>query len=283
MIKYKMLMNDDPENLGGDGVDTGVEIQPGDELMDVGGEPTQPAPVVEKAAPVPKQVELTDERIAEISARVLAKNNAATAGSGKVEEQEQQLTPEEIEKLLNPVKVSREDMAELFGIEDPATISDKRLQKFQALLQATVKNSNSVSNVMIEARMRKLMEQAAPMEQFYRQQEAERQKATFYSRHENLKQYGRLVQAAAAQVQATPGMTAEQAMDAIATAAKAMLKEAGIDPDAAGDNSSSGSDTTHGADSSKGVPKMASLQKSGRGTGPAKNGASNNPDADIYN
>lgn len=257
-----------------DGAQDGAEHD-GEEGGDEGDEKK----VVKKTTAKPR---LTEEQIIELAAK------AAGAAGGRRErvEEEPRMTQEEIDKLLNPVKITKEDMAEILGIEDPNTISDKRLAKYQAILQATVKNANSVTNVMLETRMRKLMEQAAPMEGFYRQQAAKQQEDAFYTRHENLKKYPRLVKAAASQVVATKDMTVEQAMDAVADMTRSMLKDAGIDPDAeteeGGEGGESGSTAKHGADGVRPVPKMTSLQKSGRGGGPTKTGGGNNPDADIY-
>lgn len=282
MYKYwTVLRDDDPENNGGDN-DTEVVIPEGDELVDKPEgdvKPTGEAKPKTVVKPKVEKQELTDERIAEIAARVSAKSNQR-----QEQREEPRLTQEEVDKLLNPVRVSREDMAEIMGIEDPVTISDKRLQKFQAMLSATVKNAASIGNVALEARMRKVMEQAGPMQEYYQQAQAKAQTDAFYERHENLKKYGRIVKAAASQVTATKDMTVDQAMDAVAAMAKDMLKDAGIDPDAEveGDENESGVTDKHSAGGTKPVPKMASLQKSGRSGAPTKTGGGNNPDADIY-
>lgn len=274
-------MDDDPDNLGGgsDGVDVAVD--------NLGGENT-PVEVVDKTGtdgappkkPVNNGASLTAEQIAEVTDRVVARRMEAARPREKAPE----MTQAQIDQLLNPVRVSREDMAEIFGLEDATTISDKRLAKMQALLNATVKNSTSMAHVMQENRMRKLMEEAGPMQEFYQTQQAEQQKKQFFTAHPKLEKFPRIVQFAASQVNPKnpdgSSKTVKQAIDDIARIAKEHLKESNIDLDAV-DPDDTG-ETTQVTGGGKTVPKMASMQSSGRsGAGPAK-GGSNNPDADIY-
>lgn len=291
---WSLLRDDDPENLGGGSAEpqnTGgeVQLQEGDELnpVEVTGEEPKPAakPAAVKPAAAPTQ--RTDEEMAALADRIVERRMRASQPKPK----EPEMTQEQLEKLLNPVRVTREDMAELFGIEDPTTISDKRLAKLQTLLGATVKNSTSLTNVMLEQRMRNLMNEAAPMQKFYQEQAEVQQRKMFFDAHPKLEKFPKFVQFAATQVSPTKADGTEksvaEAMTDIAAIVKDMLKETGVDIDAA-ELDEDGQPISQPAvanlrTGASSVPKMASLQSSGRGAAGGKPaGKSNNPDADIY-
>lgn len=277
---WSLLRDDDPDNNGGGGVDTGLDTPAaGDELLDITDKTgTNGADLTKKTVDPVKKEHSTEDLLAAAD-RIVERRMAAAQPRQK----DPELTQEQLDKLLNPVRVSREDMAEIFGIEDPATISDKRLQKMQALLNATVKNSTSMAHLMQEQRMRKLMEDAGPMQSFYQEQQAQAQKTNFFKAHPKLEKFPKFVAFAASQVQARNAdgseKTVKTVIDEVASFVKDLLKESNIDLDA--DDNSDATVTTQATGGSK-VPTMASMQTPGRSGGGTKKGGSNNPDADIY-
>jgi len=223
---------------------------------------------------VQKQSEWTAEKIAEIAAQTAARVNGANV---RQQQQQKQLSQEEVDKLLNPVRVTAETMAEM-GIENA---TPKQIAAYQKLMNAAVKNATSVMSMQLEQRMRSIQEYAAPMERFYQEQAAARYKQDFFAEHKELAKYEKFVAAAAAQVSPTNAdgspKEVKAVMKEVADYVKDMLKTAGVN--LSGEQQQQ---TTHSAGGGGEVPRMASLQQSGRSQAGAPRGGSNNPDASIY-
>lgn len=277
--EFEQIDREDP-NLVDDGrsAPEGGETPEGGEQGEEGSSEGQPGaqPGVQKQPPVEKKP-LTLDDIAELNAKLAAK----LAQQSQPKPEPKQLSQEEIDKILNPVKIDAEFLKGL-GIAEP---TEQHLKAYQQFANMMTKHHSSLTQLMLENRMRELTSQAEPMYAFYQQQQAERQKQAFFTRHPTLNKFGKFVQFAASQVQPTKAdgteKSMEEAMDEIAENAKSLLKESGVDVDALG-SEEDGESTTLGAPKQTTVPRMASLQAGGRSGSPSVKGGGNNPDADIY-
>jgi hypothetical protein len=216
----------------------------------------------------------------------VALETAIARASGKQDSGKPQLTPEQIKKLLNPIEITPEVLKGL-GIAEP---TEEQVKAYQAFTGMITKHMVSVMNLREENLMRKITEYATPMERFYQEQAAQRERDSFYKEFPKLQKFDKFVKFAATQVKPTDERgrekTLAQVRKEVANYTKNLLKDAGVDLDASGDeeDNDNGSNTTHGAPESRGsgVPRMSSMQTGGRSGGTNKGGGGNNPDADIY-
>lgn len=221
------------------------------------------------------------ERLAVALETAIARASGKQGGEGKP-----QLTPEQIKKLLNPVEITPEVLKGL-GIAEP---TEDQIKAYQAFTGMITKHMISVMNLREENLMRKITEYATPMERFYQEQAAQRERDSFYKEFPKLQKFDKFVKFAATQVKPTDERGREKSLaqvrKEVANYTKNLLKDAGVDLDASGDeeDNDNGSNTTHGAPGSRGsgVPRMSSMQTGGRSGGTNKGGGGNNPDADIY-
>jgi len=251
-----------------------------EDLHDDGGEEgTEGAS--QRQARQPAQ-ELTEEKIAELSARVTDRM-LQQRQRAEQSQREQRMTPEQIEKLLNPVKITKEFLI-AHGITDP---TDQQVKMYQSMSDMQTKHHMSLMQVQLEALQRRMLSQAEPMFEFYQRQEAERNKADFFKDFPNLKKFSKFVQFAASTVQAVDANGNEKSLKTvkaeIASATKALLKESGVDLDAQETEEGEETATTLSAGGgAREVPRMTRMSSSGRSGAPSAKGGSNNPDADIY-
>lgn len=228
-----------------------------------------------------KSVDDSADRLATALETAIARASGKQGGEGKP-----QLTPEQIKKLLNPVEITADTLKSL-GIAEP---TEDQIKAYQAFTGMITKHMISVMNLREENLMRKITEYATPMERFYQEQAAQRERDSFYKEFPKLQKFDKFVKFAATQVKPTDERGREKSLaqvrKEVATYTKNLLKDAGVDLDASGDEeeNDNGSNTTHGAPESRGsgVPRMSSMQTGGRSGGTNKGGGGNNPDADIY-
>jgi len=225
-------------------------------------------------------VELTEEKIAELSARVTDRMLSQRA-QREQSQRESRMTPEQIEKLLNPVKITKEFLI-AHGIAEP---TDQQVKMYQSMSDMQTKHHMSLMQVQLEALQRRMLAQAEPMFDYYQRQEAERNKEDFFKDYPKLRKFSKFVQFAASTVQATDANGNEKSLKAvkadIANATKALLKESGVDLDTLVLEEEETA-ATLGAETGNRVPQMTRMQGSGRSGAPSAKGGSNNPDADIY-
>jgi len=261
---------------GGISKDANTEDAGGDEGGEGEGETTQQRQTRQPAA------ELTEEKIAELSARVTDRMLQQRQRQEQ-SQREQRMTPEQIEKLLNPVKITKEFLI-AHGIAEP---TDQQVKMYQAMSDMQTKHHMSLMQVQLEALQRRMLSQAEPMFDFYQRQEAERNKEDFFKDFPKLRKFSKFVQFAASTVQATDANGNEKSLKTvkndIANATKALLKESGVDLDALETEEGEETATTLSAGgNSRDVPRMTRMSSSGRSGAPSAKGGSNNPDADIY-
>lgn len=214
-----------------------------------------------------------DRRIAKIVAETA---KTFTRSSQDTQQQQPKLSAEEIDRLLNPVRVDANTL-KAFGINDA---TPEQIAGAQAFANSIVKNATSIANLVIEQRMRQTLTPYEPMVQFIQQQQTKQHIDAFYSRHTGLQKYEKLVQVAAKQVspvkQDGSEKTPIEVFDEVADVVKSILQQSGITIE------NSGQATQRAASSGRSVPRMAALQGAGRSAGGSSSGGANNPDADIY-
>jgi hypothetical protein len=239
--------------------------------------------VVEQKEKTPEELaaatlEAEESRIAKIAAAVVkqsAPQAPAIDQSKENQSQEPELSPEQVKQLLNPIEVTA-DSLRAFGIE---SATPEMVQGVQAIFQATVKNAVSVSNLLIEQKLRSTLAPYEPYVNFVQQQQAKQHIDSFYTKHGDLKKYEKFVQISAQQIsprqQDGSMKSADQVYDEVATNVRNMLKEAGVTIASPAAKPSAGV-------GGRAVPKMAGLATSGRSLGGQPSGERNNPDSEIY-
>lgn len=253
-----------------DEVDKGVQ-DTGDEVAGV--ENTDESSAAATKPPVEKKQELTEERIAEIAAKV-------TSASRRAEpKEEKQLSPAELKQLLNPVEVTKETL-QMFGIAEP---TDQQVKAYQMFADMISKHNSSMLNLALEHRSRQFEGVLKPLNEYVTKAQQERYMNGFYEANPALKKFEKLVRVAASRVSPTRADGGELSMDeaykAVADETKTLLKEFNIDVDSAGGDETEANLSAGGS----AVPKMASLAGAGRSLGGSgSKGKTNNPDASIY-
>lgn len=214
--------------------------------------------------------------VMKLDAETIAALRAQGASSAQVKKVEETLTPEQIRELLNPVEV-KEDAIKML-LDPEATMPDK-VKALQDLLNATVKNSVSVTRLMMDRKEREFNSILTPIMRARQEQELAQTKSEFYETNKDLLKYEKVVKQAATEVKPTnPDGTQKskaQIFKEVASVTRATLKEIGIDLKAA----NLGSEKRESV-----VPRPNKLSTSGRSGGDQSQGKGkeNNPDADIY-
>jgi len=193
--------------------------------------------------------------------------------AGKQEAGEQ-LTPQQLRALLNPVEVT-EDTLKSLGFEAP---TPEQVKGFQQFSNAIVKNAYSLTKVMLQKKEEELMGLIQPLLGGYQQAQQSQQKQAFFTKYPSLTKYERLVKAAAQDVSATNADGSPKSQDQIfkevAAATVATMRDLGI---------SFKPNANPGAGGRSLVPPPNKQSPSGRSGGVGKaGGKTNDADGDIY-
>ncbi len=189
-----------------------------------------------------------------------------------------QLTAEEIKKLLNPVEVSAEEVADLLGIP-VEEVTEKKIKALESILNKPVRNATSLANLMNEQKLRKLEQTFAPMQAQHAEAQIKETRNAFHTRHPAMKKYDELVAVATQQVSPIKAngkqKSRDEIFDDVAAHVSNILVKSGVKIEAK---------PTVNQVPAKGnaVPKMAARQQPGRSVGSQSKGKQNNPDDDIY-
>jgi hypothetical protein len=185
-----------------------------------------------------------------------------------------QLSAAEIKQLLQPIEVTKEEVAAAFGIADP---SPEQLKAIESMLAKAVKNSTSLNNLMLEKRARELQAVVEPLHRQHIQAEGMKVMNQFHTRHPAMKQYDELVKVVSHQISPTKAnghpKTNVELFDEVASGVKSILAKSGV--------VLSTSPSANPAPAS-GVPRIAARQQPGRSVASQASGKANNPDDDIY-
>ena len=242
------------------------------------GKPAAGAPPAGAKPPVApaKPAESEEERLTRIATTAAARVAAQNAPKGQpAQPQEEQLTQEQIDQLINPVRVTA-DTLKAFGIENASPEMIKGVQTFS---NAIVKNAYSLAGLRMEQMLRTTLAPYEPLVAYIQERQAKETVDSFYGGNPELKKYEKLVQMAATKVshQKEDGSSKSLAevYSEVANLTKTMLTEMGI-------TLTPGNANPGAAPKNNGVPTMAALQGAGRSMGGQPSGEPNNPDADIY-
>lgn len=187
-----------------------------------------------------------------------------------------QLTPEQINNLLKPVKVTADHLKH-FGIAEP---TPEQVSAVQQLFEQPAQNAIAVAKLMMQHQQEQFIRENQHIVEYYNRQQAEQHRNTFYTTNSDLKGFEDVVELVANKVSDTnPDGSAKsdvQIMKEVAVATRSALTKLGVQLKPA-------QPANHGAGQRKSsVPTMPSLQRPGRSLGAPSNGSANNPDADIY-
>lgn len=226
-----------------------------------------------------KEEEVKEEikpTVMKLDAETIAALRAQGASSATVKKVEETLSPEQIRELLNPVEVKEDSIKMLL---DPEATMPQKVKALQDLLNATVKNSTSITRLMMDRKEREFNSLLTPIMRARQEAELAQTKTEFYETNKDLLKYEKIVKQAATEVLPTnldgSQKTKTQIFKEVGAKTRATLKEFGIDLKAA--NLGSEKKVTV-------VPKPNKLSDSGRSGGDNSKGkgSDNNPDADIY-
>jgi len=186
---------------------------------------------------------------------------------------QQQPSPEQLRKMLNPVEVT-DELINNMRSDDPAVVR----KAFQDFANATVKNAFSLANLAVAKAQRELQATIEPLASAHQQAQVSQARNAFYTQNKDLQKYDKLVRSVAAEIQPdgpNGPKSQEQIFKEVATGVRKILASYGIKQPAA----------NHGAGepAGKGVPrpnKQASSGRSGGGSGQGQQQESR--DAAIY-
>ncbi len=185
------------------------------------------------------------------------------------------LSPEEIDRLLNPVKVTPEEVAEAFGITEATPQQIKAIEK---LLAKSVKHSTSLATLMLEERARKIQSEMSPIQQQFEQYQRVEARNALIAKHPYLDKYDELVKVAANQISPVHAngrdKTRDEIFDEVAGFVKNTLAKSGVNLSA--------SQIANPVPAQNAVPQMAARSQPGRSVGSQASGKPNDPDDDIY-
>lgn len=238
------------------------------------GEPNQSASpsFVAPAAAAAKGTELTAERIQEI-AEAVARGMQPVAP----QQPQKQLTPQEVNKLLNKFEVNPDILRSLGFTE----ATPEQVTGFQQFVDRIVQNSTTVANLAIQAHLEKIQSQFNPVLSYVQQAQQNEMKKTFFSKHAELEKYEPIVRSVADTISDKhPNgklKTLDEAMNEVAAATKKILADSGINL-----SNNAGGEANHSAAPGNAVPAMKQLAGAGRSSSGGGAGKNNNPDADIY-
>lgn len=270
-------------------VDEGV-VDPEDIYRDDGGLDDAPPPAGETPPDAPDEsvvdpVEPVEPEAAKQSTVALdpASLQAIAQAMGRAPDapasaaSEAQLTPQQLEEMFKPVRVTKQTLTAL-GFEEP---TDEQVKGFQALSEQIAQHAIRTAHYLQQRQAQELTKSFEPLQQLYVEQQAQKAKDTFFAKYPALKSYDRYVALAAQSLsQTTPTgqqKTDEQLMKEVADSTIELLK--GANPDFSLSANPSAPPVP------KQVVKPAARMGGGRSptAGTGSGGDNFNPDADIYN
>jgi hypothetical protein len=214
-----------------------------------------------------------DERIQKIA---LAVAQGMRAVQQPAQQPQRQLSPQEINKLLNKFEVNA-DVLRGLGFSEA---TPEQIAGFQAFADNIVRNSTTVANLAIQAQLEKMQGTLSPVMSYVQEAQTREMRNSFFSQHKDLEKYEVIVKSVADTINPRNSDGSEKAlavaMKEVADATRKILKESGITLDAAGQ------EANRSAAPSTAVPKIQQLAGAGRSSSGGQAGKNNNPDADIY-
>lgn len=199
----------------------------------------------------------------------------AIRGTAKPEAGEKQMSPEEVRALLNPVIVTPEVLQSM-GFSE---VTPEQVKGFQNFANAIVKNSFSMTKVLLARKEQEFSGMLEPLMQERQQNRVSQTRQAFFTKYPSLSKYEKIVRSAAQEVQATNADGSERSQEDIfrevARSTVATLRSLNI-------QITKQPQATPGAGGRK-VPNPNKFSSPGRSGGDGAGvGKPNNPDADIY-
>lgn len=196
-------------------------------------------------------VELSPEAIKALADTM---RTSPTSSPGQPQSQPQ-MSDEEIDKILNTVKVAETDLTEIFEG------GPKAVTAMQRLLESTVKNAVAVSTLVANQRLAEIDSRYSPLMQAHVTQQRESLRKEFFASNSNLEKYSDIVEVVGEQMQKS-GFKGDkkQVFEELAKRTAEFLKKNGIDVSASASAGQQGTPTPA-------KPKMPQLSTGGQGGG----------------
>ncbi len=167
----------------------------------------------------PKPV--TEERLTEVLEALVTRREDEPA-------KPKEYTPEEIDQLLQVYKPSEKLIIDLRA-EDPKVA----LAAIKELVGGVIKQANTMADLRIQQIVGDLREkELTPLQRYYQEAAAQREEATFYGKHDDLKPYELIVNAVSEKLEASGKKfdSKEKLFDEIARVSREAIKSMGITP-----------------------------------------------------
>lgn len=233
--------------------------------------PEAPAKTADEEPPVEDlKIGLSKEAVDQIAelqtqkqAEIQAKQQEEQA---KQAQANQQLTPQQIEELIHPIKVDDAFM-QAMGIEESTPEQQALVQK--TLVDKFSVHASSVANLITDIRVKELEQRFSPYIQYVDAQVAEQANLNFYNKYPGLEPYNQIVQSVASNVNQIPNLSDADQETRIVQGVTEIVKASGLDVEATKKLSDNGTATQNSDANGAGVPAMADLNTSGRSTSTA--------------
>jgi hypothetical protein len=148
------------------------------------------------------------ESIAKAVQEGIAKANAELAASQQQQE-EPELTQEQIDEYLKRAKVTPDDLKALGLISDDleADVADQRVKAMQGLVERSVQEAIATAQVMMQHNQQQLTQQFNPVLEAYRAQQQQQIVQHFYGTYPDLQPYEELVRLSTAELKKAGQLT----------------------------------------------------------------------------
>lgn len=197
------------------------------------------------------------------------------------EEEEPELTDEQIDEYLKRAKYSVDDLKGLGLVndDDPAEVAEQKVQVLADLQRRAIQEATATAQLIVQHKMQEMQSMVNPVLQAHIAQQREQQIKTFYDSYPALKDYEEVVKLSAQQLKESgeiQGKSAQEVMDLVATNASGLIEKIGgkkLDLKAT-PQSQAGAAGGQGA----GVPKPTNVPSGGRSQQPSGPPPGNEPD-----
>jgi fructose-specific component phosphotransferase system IIB-like protein len=165
-------------------------------------------------------------------AKAVQEGIAKATASQQQQEEEPELTQEQIDEYLKRAKVTPEQLKTLGLIDDDleADVADQRVKAMQDLVGAAVQEAIATAQVMLQHNQQELTQQFNPVIEAYKAQQQQQIVQHFYSTYPDLQSYEEIVRLATAELKQTEKLTGndlETDMKLVAAKSAEMIEKFG--------------------------------------------------------
>lgn len=186
-----------------------------------------------------QQAPSSDDRQTDIQRAVkaaLAEVQQQQSGGQQQQQQQQppppQLTEEEFRKRTHYFEAKPEQLSTVFGMD----FDEAQTKAFNDMMQSVAKQALTTSALYTRGQLGQVQQQVQPVLEQHQMATRQQQETMFYSKHKELEKYKDIVEAVGTAMQTEissgrlqPYQSADDAIEALATRVKGVLKNAGLD------------------------------------------------------